>query len=108
MNSKSETTIDFSKLGGPVYIGRARGRKARDVLGLEKLDKDSDLIDVKIPDDTYALNSSYFLGLFGPSIRFAGSASEFKKKYRFYGPDHLMETIDDYVVRSLQENRSLL
>lgn len=96
---QDELRIDFAELGGPVYIGRARGRKAREQLGLEEFDEGDRVVKVLIPDGTYALNSSYFLGLFGPSIRRAGSISEFKSKYPILAPPHLRASLDDYIIR---------
>ena len=68
MTNHKLTTIDFSELGGPVFIGRPRGRDARKVMNLDELDTIEGSINVLIPDDTYALNSSYFLEMFGKSI----------------------------------------
>ena len=60
--------IDFAKLGGPVYVGRANGAAVRALLKLDALDAHDDPVIVSVPEGTYSVNSSFFLGMFGPSI----------------------------------------
>ena len=100
-------TIEFSGLGGPVYAGRSKGERARDLLGLARMDKEPAVVKINIPDDTYSLNSSFFLGLFGPSVVFFKSPDAFLKKYSFNAPDLIVEEIEKGIDRALAEVRPL-
>lgn len=97
-------TIDFSKFGGPVFSGRARGIAARAEHRLDDLDQSSEsLVDVKIPQDAYTVTSSFFLGLFGPSVIRAGNRERFKEKFHFDDvPEFLNDDIDQYISIALQ------
>jgi hypothetical protein len=93
--------IDFSKLGGPVYAGRASGALARQRLKIDALDAEQEPVRVLIPEQTYAVNSSYFLTLFGPSLACFESRGAFLKHYRFEGPRHVLELLPLFVDRGL-------
>jgi hypothetical protein len=94
--------IDFSKYNGPVYTGRDRGQRLRAQLNLDAVDNGAETVDVSIPDSTYTVTSSFFLGLFGPSVVKAGSKDQFFAKYRFKLPAFLRPDVDGYVARALQ------
>ncbi|MGE3349487.1 MAG: hypothetical protein AB7I35_18820 [Ramlibacter sp.] len=94
--------IDFSKYNGPVYTGRDRGERLRSELKLDAVDQSGDPVDVSIPENTYTVTSSFFLGLFGPSVLKAGSKDEFYRQYRFKVPAFLRPDVDGYVARALQ------
>jgi hypothetical protein len=97
------TSMDFGRLGGPVFVGRANGRKARERLQVDELDKQEDVVDVSIPENTYSINSSYFLGLFGPSVVAFGSRNAFFGHYRFHAPEVVRDSIERHVERALAE-----
>ena len=83
--------IDFAALGGPIYTGRPNGERARDQLNIDALeDRPGVVFYVDIPESTYNINSSYFVGLFGSSIRKAGTRERFLDKFRFetHGREH--------------------
>ena len=94
-------TIDFSKIEGPVYTGRQRGELLRQALQLDRLDKAPETVDVRIPDSTYTISTSFFLGLFGPSVVKAGSPEAFYRHYRFQSLAFLKEVMDSDVRRAL-------
>lgn len=101
--------IDFAALGGPVYIGRDRGEAARKKYNLDEIDRDVNcLIVVSVPDSTYSINSSFFLGFFGDSIVRAGSREAFLKKFSFSCPPTIMATIDRCIQRALHQKGFLL
>jgi hypothetical protein len=100
--SDQEIKIDFAKFQGPVYTGRERGEKIRQVLRLDEIDARGDSVDVEIPESTYTVSSSFFLGLFGPSIVRAGSKEVFYGRYHFHSPSFLGRVVDGYVARALQ------
>jgi hypothetical protein len=97
-----QRVIDFGKYNGPVYTGRDRGARLRAELGLDRVDTSDETVDVRIPDDTYTVTSSFFLGLFGPSVVTLGSKDQFFRKYRFRVPPFLRPDVDGYVARALQ------
>lgn len=97
--------IDFSKLGMPVFTGRQRGKDARKKLGLDSM-PEGEACSVLVPDDVYTITSSYFLGLFGPSVRSLGR-DEFLDRFDFQAPPHISDKLDDFVVRALREQSDL-
>ena len=99
--------IDFSRLGGPVYVGRANGAQARKKLSLDALDAQEEPIRVLIPDQTYAVNSSFFLGMFGPSLTRLDSRDAFFAHYDFRAPAHVLETLKLVVDRALASRGKL-
>jgi len=70
-----------------IYVGRARGALARRAAGLDTLDQDSsiELVVVLVPDDTWDVSSSFWLGMFGDSVRRLRPA-DFRARYQFRGP----------------------
>jgi len=95
--------IDFEKLGGPVYIGRDRGMAERAKYNLDEVDKSDQCVTVKIPESTYSINSSFFLGLFGKSIKYAGSSEKFREKYVISAPKEINDNLENYIERALYE-----
>ena len=96
-------TIDFAKIEGPVYTGRDRGERLRTDFNLDQVDAVDGEVDVQIPETTYTISSSFFLGLFGPSVVKAGSKDAFYRRYHFQSPGFLKEVMDSYVLRALQK-----
>ena len=64
--------IDFGRIEGPVYTGRDRGASLRRDLDVDAMDSTNAPVEVRIPKSTYTISSSFFLGLFGPSVVRAG------------------------------------
>ena len=94
--------IDFREIGGLVYTGRDRGERLRVDLKLDDLDASASEVNVEIPEEAYTISSSFFLGLFGPSVVHAGSKDAFYARYHFKAPAFLSEVMDGYVSRALQ------
>ena len=103
MSAKNEAIIDFKKIEGPVYTGRDRGERLRIQLNIDALDRTDTIVNVLIPIETYSMSSSFFLGLFGPSIVKLGSKDLFLQKYRFETSEFLLGVIDKHIARALQE-----
>ena len=100
--------IEFKKLGGPTYIGRPNGEHARNALAIDALEnKPGVVFYVDIPKSTYNINSSYFLGLFGKSIRKAGSREEFLSKFQFETHGKEYKVIDRGIQRALLNDKAL-
>lgn len=101
--------IDFSKYmdkGVKVLSGRDKGQEMRKNLNLDKVDFSDELVDVFIPDIVYSINSSFFLGFFGPSVRFL-TEEKFRGKYIFHCDAVLMKNVDDGIARALKESDAL-
>lgn len=97
-----QRVIDFGRYNGPVYTGRDRGARLRAELDLDRVDTSDETVDVRIPEGTYTVTSSFFLGLFGPSVVKLGSKDRFFQKYHFLAPAFLKPDVDGYVARALQ------
>ena len=90
-----------------VYTGRGRGREDRKRFGLSKLDSTEGIVEVRVPQSVYTMTSSYFLELFGESIRMLGRHG-FQAKYKIIAPDHVSRKVDDWMDRALREKKGLL
>lgn len=102
----STLTVDLTRLAGPVFSGRDRGIAARAEYGLDRIDDSADSVEVILPDTLYTLTSSFFLGLFGDSVRKCGSVSGFEEKYRFKGPGFLAPILRSHAGLALR-NKNL-
>ena len=80
--------------GKKVLSGRDKGQDLRNVLKIEKLEREHEIINIIIPYEVFALNSSYFLGWLGKSVRDLGK-EEFEKKYKFECNDIIKLNIAD-------------
>lgn len=95
--------IDFKKIEGLVYTGRDRGERLRVEFKLDELDARESVVEVEVPDTAYTISSSFFLGMFGPSVVRAGSKDKFFARYHFRLPEFLQEVVEGYVTRALQD-----
>lgn len=89
-----------------VFSGREEGKKVRKRLQLDHLDTQDQIIEIIIPDDTIAINSSFFLGLFGGSVRALGE-DVFRSKYQFLCKSALNKSINDGIQRALKQSTPL-
>ena len=97
MTDAKEITIDldhYRTKGVQVFAGRDRGKAVRKTVKVDDLDSSDYSVTVKIPEDTFAVTSSFILGLFGDSISKMGEV-RFRDKYRFEGPSQ--EIINDSI-----------
>ena len=83
-----------------VLSGREKGKKLRETLRLDEKDKNETSVKIEFPKDVYALNSSYFLGLFGVSVRKFGK-DKFLEKYKFSCSNIIMLNILDGIEDAL-------
>lgn len=97
-------TIDLSNTGGKILSTRARGESVRQSLDLDQLDAQDETVDVIFPENLEVLTSSFFLGMFGPSVRACGSRDLFIGKFVFKNASHYVwEDINDGIGRALRE-----
>lgn len=97
--------IDFQQFDGPLYSGRNRGESARTKINLnESENKQGYFFLVTIPHNFLVITSSFFLGLFGPSIQKCGSREKFLQKFDFSSaPPGLKPQIDLWIARALAD-----
>lgn len=96
----------YKKEKSRVFSGRLEGNKVRADLGLDKNDMLKKEMTIVIPDDTLSLNSSFFLGAFGPSIRNLGK-EEFEEIYKFECTSFIKKSIEDGKKRAIKTSNAL-
>ncbi len=100
--SEDKVVFDLTKLGGRVYVGRPNGKLARKHFKVEMHEKSNHFpISVKFPNDARTLTSSFFLGMFGASVRAAGSREEFFCRYNFDATDQIIEEVELGITEAL-------
>lgn len=99
-------TVDLSSVAGPVYSGRDRGVALREKYSLDVREDCAEIVNVIIPASAYTVSSSFFLGLFGPSVQKCGSVDKFERKFLFNAPDFLKPILHAHASLAVQ-NRSL-
>lgn len=103
-------TIDLSKYKTPevkFYSGRPRAEAVRQELNLEKEESGIEQYTIIVPQDTDSIHTSFFLGLFGPSIRKCGSRAEFLKKFVFQAPPSVLEDVEDGIIQAFKKTNVL-
>lgn len=107
MKNKEIDLGTYRSGGVKVFSGRDRGKKVRDAMDLDNLDKDKDLeITIKVPQDTISMNTSFFLGLFGDSVRTFGE-SAFKSRFSFSAETAILNSVEQGIERALKETSVL-
>jgi len=96
----------FQTAGSWVFSGRPRGAKIREENGVDLLDSTAGPVEVVIPTEILGLNPSFFLGLFGPSVRKFGR-EEFEKKYHFLCNPIVLTDIEDGIKQALKGTNPL-
>ena len=88
-----------------MFSGRKRGAAVRRAAELDKHDMTADSVRIIIPADTISFNSSFFLGLLGPSVR--KFRQQFASKYIIDCPPLHLPEIDEGKARALLESNVL-
>jgi hypothetical protein len=105
-----QNTIDLAQVRtspeSRVFSGRERGLAARQRFNLDRVDRDPNSRTVVIPRDTYSMNMSFFLGMFGDSVRYLGREG-FNRKYRFDSDPVHLQSIVEGMNRALKESSVL-
>lgn len=76
----------FRNSGSLVFAGRARGQAVRLDSGLEPAELREEHVEVHVPEDTFTVTTSFFLGMFGTSIQTLGE-QKFLSRFSFTGKD---------------------
>ena len=91
-------------IGSIILSGREKGELLRNKLELDELEHDNDEIIIAIPESIVSFNSSYFLGLFTPSIKRYKTKEKFLEKYRFECDEYIFKDIEDGIAEALKKN----
>ncbi len=106
----STKTIDLDKARtsreAKVFSGRERGKYWRKEFDLDTVDHSPDHVIVLVPEDILSVNLSFFLSLFGPSVRELGK-NGFKSKYRFQCDPSLEPLIEQGIEQALKKSSVL-
>ena len=78
----------------------------RSKLDLDRLDKAGQTVSVVIPEHIISLNSSFFQGLFGESVRALGD-SKFRECYKFSCSEVISEDVEKGIVDALNQANPL-
>ena len=90
-----------------ILTGRKTGEQQREFLRLDDLEKKYEIIIVTTPANYKQVNSSFFLGLFGKSVRKYGSRLEFLKKYQFELPQNILDSVEEGIADALRTGSGL-
>lgn len=98
--------LDLKPIGGRVYIGRKNGELARKHFKIDEIDRENSFpVKVIFPADAKTLTSSFFLGMFGLSVRTAGSKEKFLARYVFDTPAQIELEILESINEALDVNQ---
>jgi hypothetical protein len=83
--------------GNKIFSGRPRGEEVRRKANIASIEREEDVsIIVLIPNDTFTVNLSFFLGLFGESLQQYGRPW-FEQHYSFSGPQVQLDKMPYYI-----------
>ncbi len=96
------------EISGEVKIlsGRTKGEKVRSKYNLDVADTNDEKVNVIIPPRIWSINTSFFLGCFGKSVRFLGE-KKFREKYIFDCDNELHTNIEDGISRALNNGSAI-
>ncbi len=103
-------TVDLAKArtskDAKVFAGRERGKHWRVEFRLDDLDKSPEPIKVLIPTDILAVNISFFLSMFGKSVRELGT-ERFRQHYKFVCNEDILPLIDLGIEQAVKSSSAL-
>lgn len=97
---------NYRKGNSRVFSGRSEGKIVRKKLKLDEIDQTKEKLIIVFPEDTISLNSSFFLGVFGSSIRSLGK-DKFKEVYEFECSGFIHSSIEDGIKRATKSSNPL-
>ena len=75
--------------------GHDRGLAARALFGLDELDVDGEMIEIRVPDHVYAVSPSFVQGLLAKSVHTLGDARDrFSQHYTVVASDLVRRQFD--------------
>lgn len=93
---------DYLDINKHVLVGKVFGSNIRKILDLNTIDKNNEIVIVQIPESILFMTTSFFIGLFGPSVVKLNKYG-FKNKYNFVCNKMIYEVIEDGISRSLNK-----
>lgn len=97
---------DLVGVRGQPFTGFEEGKKARHYFDLSTIDTSPDTkVTIVFPEDTYAISSSFFRGMFEKSIVTLADADLFYNKYNFKMSNESFQVLAGLVVRTLIQQR---
>jgi hypothetical protein len=103
-------TVDLAKARTSkevkVFAGRERGKYWRGEFRLDELDGAVEKVNVVIPEDIIAVNISFFLSMFGKSVRELGK-DRFRDHYLFHCNAELLPLIDLGINQAVKTSSAL-
>lgn len=105
--SKRINLQDKISAGSIILSGREKGEQLREKLQLLQLEDTESQIEIVIPDSIVSFNSSFFLGLFTPSIKKYASKEKFLEKYVFKCDEFIRKDIEDGIEEALKQSNLL-
>lgn len=104
------STVDLAKArtskDAKVFAGRERGKHWRVEFHLDNLDQSAEEVEVMIPEDIVAVNISFFLSMFGKSVRSLGK-ERFREHYKFHCNPDLLPLIDLGIDQAVKTSSAL-
>lgn len=88
--------------------GRELGYKQRKHFKIDKIEDDYDKIEIIIDEKILFMSSSFFLGMFGESVRKCGTKEKFKEKFIFKANSQLDNNIEDGINDALNNINPLI
>ena len=101
---QSVPKIDLHEYQARIFTGRNNGRMARDRFQVKRKFKEAEYVDVEVPRDTMALNSSFLLGMLGDEMAQCGSRDAFLKRFHFHMPEKFNMQLNLSIDRALFEH----
>lgn len=105
MSSRPHVTVALDQFGDKVFVGRPKGERARVIAKLDRADERDSNVTVIVPEGVYSVNSSFFLGMFGPSVR-RWREEGFRERYKFVGTD-ISHAVEDGIREALDSTSPL-
>jgi hypothetical protein len=106
LEKKMPNQIDLNQARIPanseLLSGRDCGQEFRKRFRVDQLDGTDEEVIVTIPDEVISMNTSFFLGLFGPSVRKLGP-ERFLMKYQFQCDEVHLATVREGMSRAVKE-----
>lgn len=84
------------------------GKTVREMLGLDVLDIGLCPITIHIDEDVDSISTSFFQGLFCPSIQTLGGVENFLKKYTFSAEDPLLLEQIEWLINHIKHKQPIL
>jgi hypothetical protein len=98
---------DYNHRDAIVLSGRPKGEQLRANLNLDRIDRNpSERCQIIVPERIVSLNSSFFSGLFGPSIRVLGEP-QFRQKFSFQCSQPVRDDVEDGIREALNRANPL-